>query len=104
MESILLICSSVVTICTTITAVVAVVKLARAPKDTLDGRLANIERTIAKHEELLAKDKHRMDGMEEGNRVTQKALLALLAHGIDGNSIPAMTEARDELQKYLINR
>lgn len=104
MENILLICSAIITICSAITAVVAVGKLVKAPKDTLDGRLENIERTIAKHEELLAKDKHRMDGLEEGNRVTQKALLALLAHGIDGNSIPAMTEARDELQKYLINR
>lgn len=104
MESILLICSAVITICSAITAVVAVGKLVKAPKDTLDGRLAEIERRLSKHDELLSNDKSKIDSIEEGNRVTQKALLALLAHGIDGNNISALEEAKDDLQKYLINR
>lgn len=104
MENVLLFCSAIITICSAITAVVAVGKLVKAPKDTLDSRLTEIERKLAKHDELLDKDKMKIDTIEEGNRVTQKALLALLAHGIDGNSIEAMADARDELQKYLINR
>lgn len=104
MENILLICSAIITICSAITAVVAVGKLVKAPRENLDSRLSEIERKLAKHDELLDKDKMKIDTIEEGNRVTQKALLALLAHGIDGNSIDAMADARDELQKYLINR
>lgn len=104
MENVLLICSAIITICSAITAVVAVGKLVKAPKDTLDGRLAEIERRLSKHDELLNNDKSKIDSIEEGNRVTQKALLALLAHGIDGNNISALEEAKDDLQKYLINR
>lgn len=104
MENILLVCSAIITICSAITAVVAVGKLVKAPKDTLDGRLSDIERKLAKHDELLSNDKSKIDSIEEGNRVTQKALLALLAHGIDGNNISALEEAKNDLQKYLINR
>lgn len=104
MDKIIMICSALVTVCSAITASVAVVRLAKAPADKLETRLTAIENTIKKHEELLGKDKTKIDTIEEGNRVTQKALLALLAHGIDGNSVEAMTDARDELQKYLINR
>lgn len=104
MENILFACSAIITVCSAITAAVAVGKLAKAPRENLDNRLADIERRLSKHDELLDKDKTKIDTIEEGNRVTQKALLALLAHGIDGNSVEAMQDARDELQKYLINR
>lgn len=32
-----------------------------------------------------------------------KALLALLSHGIDGNAIDPMKEAKAEIENYLIN-
>lgn len=104
MENVLLVCSAIITICSAITAIVAVWKLAKTPRDVLETRLTDIERKLAKHDELLDKDKNKIDTIEEGNRVVQKGLLALLAHGIDGNSVEAMVEARDDLQKYLINR
>ena len=52
----------------------------------------------------------RLDDLEEwkesvdGNRVTQRALLALLDHSIDGNNIKQMQAAKDELRSYLISR
>ena len=45
-----------------------------------------------------------MQRLEEENIVTQRALLALLAHGIDGNDIEAMRKAKTELTDYLIER
>lgn len=45
-----------------------------------------------------------IDRIEAGNRITQKSLLALLSHGINGNSIDAMEQARDELTAYLIDK
>ena len=104
MDMILYVCGAIMTICGTITTAVSIVKLAKSPKDQLDGRLKKIEEKLLEHDVLLNNDNNRIKVIEEGNRVTQKALLALLAHGIDGNSIDAMTDARDELQKYLINR
>lgn len=104
MDQVLIGCGAVITICSLITNVVAVIKLARTPKNNLDTRLANIESRIARHDELLASDNKRISVIEEGNRVTQKALLALLAHGIDGNNISALEEAKNDLQKFLIER
>lgn len=63
-----------------------------------------MERAVAEYESFFANDKKRMENIEEGSRVTQKAILALLSHGIDGNDIDAMVVARNELQEYLIGR
>ena len=49
-------------------------------------------------------DYNRLNQLEEGNIITQRALLALLAHGIDGNDIEAMRKAKAELTDYLIER
>jgi len=49
-------------------------------------------------------DKKRLDSLDEGNRATQRALLALLDHGIDGNNIEQMQHAKEALQNHLINR
>jgi hypothetical protein len=76
----------------------------REPEHRQDERLAELERRVAKHDEFLDRDKERLEAIEEGNRVTQHALLALLAHGIDGNDIDALRAAKTELQDYLIKR
>ena len=53
---------------------------------------------------MFSNDNDRIEGIERGNRVTQRALLALLSHGIDGNEIDAMSKAKEELENYLIQR
>ena len=57
---------------------------------------------LGKLEEKAAADYERLNQLEEGNAITQRALLALLAHGIDGNDIEAMKQAKAELTNYLI--
>ena len=80
------------------------VSKARAPEKRQDERITELERRVAKHDEFLDRDKERLEAIEEGNRVTQRAILALLAHGIDGNDIDALRTAKTELQEYLIKR
>ena len=80
------------------------VQLAKAPNTRQDERLDKVEKHMEEIDGYLAKDKKRLDSLEEGNRATQRALLALLDHGIDGNNIKQMQAAKDELQGYLINR
>ena len=53
---------------------------------------------------FFANDKKQLESIEEGNRVTQQALLALLSHGIDGNDTEALKSAKKALEKYLISR
>lgn len=80
------------------------VSKAKEPEKRQDERITELERRMAKHDEFLDRDKERLEAMEAGNRVTQRAILALLAHGIDGNDIDAMKEAKKDLQEYLIKR
>lgn len=77
---------------------------AKAPNERQDKRLADLEEHMKEVDEYLALDKRRLDTMDEGNRVTQRALLALLAHGIDGNNVEQMEKAKAQLEEHLINR
>ena len=81
-----------------------VIRAAKAPNDEQDRRITAAEKDINDIKGFLANDKKRLDTLEEGNRVTQRARLALLGHGLDGNNQKQMAEAKAELESHLINR
>lgn len=80
------------------------VQAARAPGAEQDKRLSDLEEWKKGVDAKLDIDKKRLDAIDQGNRATQRALLALLDHGIDGNNIEQMQHAKEELQNHLINR
>jgi hypothetical protein len=71
---------------------------------TRNERIKRLEATTAQHTEDLVRDNRRLAEIEEGNRVTQRAILALLGHSINGEAVDELKAARLELQKYLIER
>ena len=77
---------------------------AKAPNKAQDARLADLEDRVERVETKLTRDHDRFEGLDGSNRITQRALLALLDHGIDGNNIEQMQHAKEELQQHLINR
>lgn len=101
---ILALCGAISTIGGAVEKVAKVVKAAKAPNDEQDRRLTAAEKEIVDIKGFLANDKKRIDSLEDGNRVTQRALLALLGHGLDGNNQKQMAEAKAELESHLINR
>lgn len=76
----------------------------KAPNARQDEEIKGIKKHLEQVDGFLASDKKRLDSLENGNRATQRALLALLDHGIDGNNIAQMQQAKAELQDHLINR
>lgn len=80
------------------------VNAAKAPQATQDDRLDALEKWREEVDRRLDKGSQHFSTLDEGSRVTQLALLALLDHGIDGNNITQMQHAKEELQKHLINR
>lgn len=104
MENILYWCCAITTICGAVTTFVNVMKMIKSPKDLLESRIAKIETRLDLHDTLLDKDNKRIDKIESGNVVTQRALLALLSNAIDGNNKDALLKAKNELQDYLIER
>lgn len=79
-------------------------KAAKAPSEELNRRVDAVEKHLQDVDSYLVTDKKRLDVLDEGNRVTQRALLALLDHGIDGNNIKQMHDAKEALEQHLINR
>ena len=80
------------------------VQTVKAPNAKQDERLTALEEWRKDVDTKLANDKRHLDAIDEGNRASQRALLALLDHGIDGNNITQMQHAKEELQNHLINR
>ena len=83
--------------------VVKAVKAAKVPNDQQNDRLNALEDWRKEVDRKLDRDNDRLRDIDSGNRVTQRALLALLDHGIDGNNINQMQDAKEALQDHLIN-
>ena len=52
----------------------------------------------------LANDNKRLKTLEDGNKVICKALMAMLSHEINGNSIDKLQQALSDMHDYLIER
>lgn len=101
---VLAICAGITCVAGAITAISNWVNKAKSPIVALTKQIEIIESRMDHYDEVLTGDNKRLSVLEEGNRVTQKALLALLSHGIDGNNIGDMEKAKKDLQDYLILR
>ncbi|MBP5668852.1 MAG: hypothetical protein J6X14_00905 [Lachnospiraceae bacterium] len=80
----------------------------KEPTKVLETRIATVETLVTQrfssYDDHFAKDLGRIEKIEEGNKVTQQALLALLNHAIDGNDIAEVKKASKDLTDYLIRR
>lgn len=81
-----------------------IIKALKAPNSKQDERLDALETWRKEVDGKLKNDDERLEHIADDNRVTQRALLALLDHGIDGNNIKQMQDAKEDLQTHLINR
>lgn len=84
--------------------IVKAYKAWKAPAAQQNERLDALEAWQKEVDGKLNNDNARLDAIVDDNRVTQRALLALLDHGIDGNNIKQMQDAKEDLRTHLINR
>lgn len=80
------------------------VKTYREEKKRKDQPVNSLETKVNEHEEKLKKDYERLNELEEANRIQMRALMAMLHHEIDGNSIEGLKKAFEEIQQYLIEK
>lgn len=80
------------------------VKTYREEKKRKDQPVNSLESKVNEHEEKLKKDHERLNELEEANRIQMRALMAMLHHEIDGNSIEGLKKAYEEIQQYLIEK
>lgn len=80
------------------------VKTYREEKKRKDQPVSTLESKVNEHDEKLKQDHKRLNELEEANRIQMRALMAMLHHEIDGNSIDGLKKAYDEIQQYLIEK
>lgn len=104
-------CSALITVSAAVTIIINAIKKLKEPENAQNKKLEEISAKIDAiearfkiHEEYFNNDNRRISAIEEGNRVTQKALLALMSHAINGNNTDKLKEAENALREYLINR
>lgn len=102
--SVLYICTAITTISAAVTVIAALISKMKAPNERQNLRLDQIETRLDKLSNYLDNDNVRIKAIEEGNKVTQKAILALMSHAINGNDTDKLTEAKNSLEQYLINK
>lgn len=96
--------SAVVLLANAAEKIAKAVQAAKAPNAQQNKRLDDLEAWKKEVDDKLNRDLDRFESLDEGMHVTQRALLALLDHGLDGNNVKQMQDAKDGLQNYLINR
>lgn len=104
-------CAGLITLSAVVNIVVSAIKKLKEPVETqnqkfdqINQRLDGIEAKMKDYEEYFDNDKKRIDLLQEGNRVTQKAILALMSHALDGNHTDELESARDQLHDYLLEK
>lgn len=103
-EMVLWICGTIVTLSAAITIIIKVVQKMKAPEKTQNERIEKLEKQMEKVNQLFDNDNKRLKTLEEGNRVTQQAILALLSHAINGNDVDSLRDAKTNLENYLIGK
>lgn len=85
------------------------IKKAQAPDDAqnkrldeMDKRLQTLETGYAQHSLALGRDLSRFGGIDEVNRLTLKAVRALLEAQLTGNNVPAMQASKEKIDNYLM--
>ena len=104
LSDVLWFCGAVCTIAAAIAVFYRAIAKAHEPEHIQDQRLDALEKKVDKLSEYLDRDNRRLNSLDEGTRVTQQALLALMSHAINGNDIDKLSRAKDDLESYLINK
>lgn len=84
--------------------IIKVIKAAKEPNIVQDERLDKHEEELDEMKEFLANDKKHLAELDKSTRITMRAQLALLSHGLDGNAVDQMKAAKQEIENYLISK
>jgi hypothetical protein len=79
-------------------------RMADSPTSDLRQRVQNIEDEIDKIHGFLARDKARLDAIDRGMSVLQRAILALIDNAIEPTNKEPLLKAKDALDNYLIDK
>ena len=100
--TVLAVASAIVLISNAVEKIVKAVKAAKAPEQRQNEEIEDIKNRLDKLEKEILIDEKQLKDARMCNHVITKGVLALLDHGINGNNIDQMKEARQDVEQYLI--
>lgn len=83
--------------------IIAIAKTAKAPEAQKNREIEEIKTRLSKLEESLKTDEAQISDSMQGMEALTEGMLALLEHGINGNNIDQMREAKKGIEAYLIH-
>lgn len=89
---------------TIVTLIYALTKFLNTSNKVQDERINMLEKWKRDVEMRLDKGDMHFGVIDEGNKVTQRAILALIDHGINGNDLDKLKRAKADLEDYLTDR
>lgn len=110
-SQIMQLCALVLVLVGAYNTIMSAIKNRREEKKLRDSPVAKLTERVDRHDELLARDKDRLDAMED--RITDmgrqstimlRGVRALLSHEVNGNSTDKLKSSMTEIDDYLINR
>ena len=81
--------------------VLSIKRKTKEPHEIQNDKLRDLEHRVEKVEDKLEFAEKHSDKIDSGIYVLMLGSLALLDHGLDGNNIEAMSEAKKKLQEHL---
>lgn len=73
----------------------------KSPEQSQNDRITKLEKEICDIKEHFSNDDDRLASLEDGNVVTQRAILAIMGHELNGNDVDNLKQAKNDLEKYL---
>lgn len=89
---------------TVITLIYALIKFMGTPNRSQNARLDALEQWKKTVDQRLSTGDDHFKEIDNGNRITQKAILALMKHAINGNDIDSLKQAEKKLEEYLVDK
>lgn len=96
--------AALITISSAIAVIINLISKLREPDKLRDEKIKLLENRISELEKANRDKDDKFNGIEEGNKIIQTALLALLKHSLNGNDTDALKKAEADLESYLINK
>ena len=111
-NAILAVCGAITAIAAASAVIVKIITSARRPNLIQDQKIAALEEEVKeiraeienrdeKLKERITIGESQIGAIEEANAVTQRAILALLSHAINGNDAESLRKAKTDLENYL---
>ena len=100
---ILALAGAVTTVGSAVEKIAKAVRVSRAPEQQQNEEIKEIKERLSVLEGNLIRDEKQLKDAKECNHVLTKGMLALLEHGINGNNIDQMRDAKNGVEAYLIN-